>query len=234
MEWLEGELQKTGDRQDELFARQIATIREFRGDIPLPSTSVETPKQESRVRGPISKEILEALVREGLTAAYSLTGESIADQQASGRKFWHIASSENGSLIQVPSITGDVVVDPRPNKFFLPRSNNLTLDQQLERIAEWSYKLQRRIGADAVEAVMGEAPDYSALTFAHFDATGERFFGQRYGFNYARTKTPTVGRRVAGVGSFFADLGLLVVDWGRGLGDDDVHAVPLVVAKAGA
>lgn len=37
MQWLEGELRKTGDRWDEVFAKQIQIMREYRGDIPLPT-----------------------------------------------------------------------------------------------------------------------------------------------------------------------------------------------------
>lgn len=126
----------------------------------------------------------------------------------------------------------EIAIDPRPEKFFLPKSNNSTLDQQLEMIAEHSRKLQRKLKTQTVEAIMGEAPDYTQLAFTRLDATGERLFGEKYGYNYARTKTPTVGSRVAFVGSFDADRGLYVFYWSRGRGRSRVFASPPVVPKS--
>ena len=78
---------------------------------------------------------------------------------------------------------------------------------------------------------MGEAPDYTALTFAHFDATGERFFGQKYFFCYARTQTPTFGSDVADVGFFSPVDGPVVSEWAPGKGHGPIHAIALVVAS---
>ena len=222
---LERELRRTNDPHDEERADQIAVMLKGRGK------DVSLPVAESRVRRPFSSEEKEVLAKEGLTAVYPFTGKTIADQIEEGRKFRYMASSDNNSLVAVRSIIGDVTVDPRPNKFFLPKSNNSTLDQLLEMVAEYSYKLQRMLKTDSVEAILGEAPDYTEIAFAHLDKTGERFFGEKYDYNYAGTKTPTVGRHVASVGHFVVDYGLGVVDWDRGHGDGGVFAVPLVVAK---
>ncbi len=221
--------QKAGDKKAEAQAIALASVLKavkldgFR-DVPLPSP-------ESRVRRPLNDEEKEALSREGLTVVYPLTGETIADQREKVRKFWYIAESDNNSLLAVRSLQGDVAVDPRPNKFFLPKSNNLTLDQQLEMVAEFSHKLQRRLKTDSVEAILGQAPDYTELAFTHLDVTSERLFGEKYDYNYARTQTPTVGSSVAIVGDFSADFGLRVNYLRRDDGNDYVFAVPLVVAK---
>lgn len=218
-------------------ARQLGAPEHFA----VPATAIateitpvhsETSTSEQRVRRPLTKEEKEALAAEGIKVVYPFSGETIDTQRSNGRKFWYVASSQDDRLASLPSITGDVAVDPRPGKFFLPRSNNLTLDQQVEMIAEYSHNLQRRLGTDSIEAVMGEAPDYTALAFAHLDATGERFFGQRYDYRYARTQTPTVGSNVALVGNFNPADGLDVDHWSRDSGDDVVFAAPLVVAKA--
>ncbi len=221
--------QKAKDPKAEAQAMALAsTLKAFKmdgfKDVPLP-----TP--ETRIRRPFSSEEREVLAKEGLSAVYPLTGETIADQREKGRKFWYVAESDNNSLLAVRSLQGDVAVDPRPNKFFLPKSNNLTLDQQLEMVAEFSHKLQRKLKTDSVEAILGQAPDYTELAFTHLDATSERLFGEKYDYNYTRTVTPTVGRDVAGVGDFSADDGLDVHFWNRDDGDDHVFAVPLVVAK---
>ena len=80
-----------------------------------------------------------------------------------------------------------------------------------------------------VEAIVGEAPDYVELVFAHLDATGVRLFGKDYDYRYTRTKTPTVGSRVADVGRFNADYGLHVDNLRRGSGNSHVWVSPLVV-----
>lgn len=81
---------------------------------------------------------------------------------------------------------------------------------------------------------MGEAPDYVELAFAHLDATGERLFGKKYDYNYARTKTPTVDSYVAHVSYFGSVDGLRVDYWYRDDGYGDVFASPLVVPASNA
>lgn len=58
MQWLEGELGKTGNKQDERFAKQIGIIREVRGDVPLPVTPVEAPRVEVARFSPEAREIM--------------------------------------------------------------------------------------------------------------------------------------------------------------------------------
>ena len=88
------------------------------------------------MRRPFTGEEIEVLWKEGLTGIYPLTGETIADQKKKGSKFWIIVDSDHKSLLTVRSLIGEVAVNPRPRKFFLPKSNNLTLDEQLEMVAE--------------------------------------------------------------------------------------------------
>lgn len=222
---LERGLRKSKDPRDQERADTVAAMLKDRGE------DIALPQSELRTRRPLTAEEKEALRREGLTAVYPLTEETIADQRKKGRKFWYVTGSDNNSLLIVRSLIGDVAVDPRPDKFFLPKSNKLTLDRQLEMVSEFSYKLQRKLKTDSIEAILGQAPDYTELAFAHLDAVGERFFGQNYGYNYARTQTPTVGSSVANVGSFGAGGGLVVRGLHRGYGLVSVFAVPLVVAK---
>ena len=118
----------------------------------------------------------------------------------------------------------------KPDALFIPNSNNKILKQQENLVGKFSKDLGKKV--KGVEAIMGEAPDYVELAFAHLDATGDRLFGEKYGYNYARTKTPTVGPSVAVVGRFGAVAGLDVDDWDRGDGYGDVFASPLVVPKS--
>ena len=121
----------------------------------------------------------------------------------------------------------EVALNPRA--LFLLRSNNKNLSDQVAMISKFSKELRKEVSG--VVAKMGEASDYSELAFAHERATGVRLFGSDYNFDYARTKTPTSGSRVAVVGGF-GGLGLHVDDLHRGGGFDGVWAVPLVVPEA--
>lgn len=225
LEFLRESLRRTNDPADRARAAVVDGMLRDRGaDIPLPSN-----ERQGGIKS-FSKEEEKALKTEG-KAIYTLTGETIQDQKDAGRKFWYITPSEGGKLLVLHSRLSQVAFDPRPNKFFLPKSNNHTLDEQLEMITEYSYRLQKRLGIQTIEAIMGEAPDYTQLAFTHLDATGERLFGEKYDLYFARTKTSTVGSDVADVGGFSADHGLRVDRWHRGSGDDDGFASPLVVPK---
>ncbi len=186
---------------------------------------------EVRIRRPFTDEEKEALKKLRLTAVYSLTGETIFDQIEKGRMFWRLAGSDNSNLPTLRSFQGDVAVDTRPDKFYLPKSNYLALDEQLEMIEEYSHNLQRRLKTTSIEAILGQAPDYTALAFAHRDATGKRLFGYKYSSNYTRTQTPTIGSSFANVGNYSAVMGLDVYDWDKNYGDIRIYAVPLIVAK---
>lgn len=186
---------------------------------------------EARIRRPFTDEEKEALKKVRLTAIYSLTGETIVDQIEKGRKFWHVAGSINSSLLTLRSFQGDVAVDLRPNKFYLPKSNYLALDEQLEMVDEYSHDLQRKLRTSSIEAILGQAPDYTELVFAYRDATGKRLFGYKYNFSYTRTQTSTAGSSFANVGNYGAVMGLDVYDWDKDYGDVSIYAVPLIVAK---
>lgn len=209
-----------------LNARELGVPEQFTDVAPVSvSTSVETPG----IIKPFSKEALEFLKKKDLLH-YPLNGQSLKAQKLAGRPFWYIVDAGE-KFLTLPSMFSQVAINPSPDKFFLPRSNNLTLLQQQEMIDEYSYKLQKEFGSKEIKAVMGDAPDYTSLAFLHLDATKgkERLFGVKYGYEYARTKTPTGGSGVAGVGHFHAVLGLFVSDWFAGHGNVDVLAAPLVV-----
>ena len=199
-------------------------------DVALPQAPKETAPVEVKR---FTDEAREALQKEGYRI-HQLTGESIRTLRSGGRKFlstWHQEAQYEG-FETLGSMHSELAIQPDPEKFLLHKSNNSTLEEQLEMIAEYSHTLQRKLRDQALEAIMGEAPDYSELAFVHLDATGVRLFGENYGYNYARTKTPTVGSHVALVGRFDAAIGLYVLDWHRGLSPSRVFASPLVVPKS--
>lgn len=226
MRHVEIELRKTGNPADLEHANAISEMLKQRGVDVSPYIAETATQVEVK---PFSKEALEFLKRKELLH-YSLNGQSLKAQKLAGRPFWYIVDVGD-NFLTLPSIQSEVAFHPSPDKFFLPKSNKLTLSQQQERIEEYSDKLQREFGSKEIKAVMGDAPDYTLLAFLHLDATNgkERLFGGKYHYNYARTKTPTSSSDVAHVGSFHAYDGLAVNDWHADDGYGHVRAAPLVV-----
>lgn len=171
-----------------------------------------------------SKEQKRGLARLGYKYFYPLTGQSIKDLRDSGSSFWSIW--HNGDAFEkVASMSTEVALNPQT--LFLVNSNRKDTSKQLAMIAKFSKALGKEVSG--VKAVMGEVSDYSTLAFAHERATGKRLFGSDYGYDYARTKTPTSGSLVAMVGFRGGGFGVLPFD--RDLGDVFIWAVPLVVPQ---
>lgn len=171
-----------------------------------------------------SDETKAALNAAGYRAIYPLTGKSLRDLKEAGRPFssdWFV----NEKFGVLPSRLSEVAI--KPDRLFLPNSNNKTLEHQEALVRKFSEELRGRI--PGVEAILGEAPDYAELALAHFGQTGERLFGERDNYGYTRTKTGTGGSAVADVGCFDARDGLDVYDWHAGYGDGFLWAAPLVV-----
>lgn len=188
----------------------------------------QTPETPVAIK-PFSKEALDFLKRKG-HLYYPLDGQSLKDQMLAGRHFWHIAPvGEN--FLTLSSMRSEVAFHPSPDKFFLPKSNNLILLDQQYMISEYSHKLQTEFGSGEIKAVMGDAPDFTLLAFLHLQAIRrkEGLFGRMYRYNYARTKTSTNGSSVADVGNFHATSGLHVDHWHADRGHYHVYAAPLIV-----
>jgi hypothetical protein len=183
-------------------------------------------------RGPIAKELQRELKKLGYTAIYSMKGETIADQKKEENLFWYITSVANNHVSTVRSLVGDVAFNPLSDKFFIAESNFLAPAQQLDMVAGYSDRLQRLLQTTEVEAIVGEAPTYSGIAFAHLMHTDERLFGVKYGYRYASTVTRLGGSGVAVVGRFDAGRGLGVDRWLRFDRADSVWAAPLVVRAA--
>lgn len=175
-----------------------------------------------------SDEAREALEAEGYKI-YLLTGQSIRSLREGGKKFWSTWHRDYPEFEGKTSRLSEVAINPDPDRFFLPNSNNKTLEQQLRMVEKFSKQLRGRERLSGVEAVVGEAPDYAELAFAYLKATGQYLFGESYDSRYTRTVTPTVGSDVALVGYFDAPDGLDVYYWYCDRGSDSVWVAPLVV-----
>ena len=231
MNYSEKELRRLGDKD---LAKIISGAHDvFRQrhpdmqDIPL-SKAIVTPEAPKVEITPFTQEQLEGLRKEGLLPDYNLTRQSLAALRKDGNPFWSTWHKDYPQFEAVTSRGSAVAFNP--DKPFLPGSNNKTLEQQLEMIAEYNQQLQQRV--PGVMAILGEAPDYAELAFTHFKQTGRRLFGSEHGYNYTRTQT-RVDSSVADVGSFDAGYGLSVSSWDPAHRYDGLFAAPLVVPVSG-
>ncbi len=184
------------------------------------SQTPETPVKIKR----FSNEQREALDRQGFVI-YGLTGQSIQTLKVSGRRFFSTGDKNLPGFEAQGSMHSEVAINP--NQPFLPKSDNKTLVKQEEMVEEFSQELGKKI--QGVRAVIGQAPDYIELAFAHFDETKQYLFGAKDNYGYATTETPTSNSDVASVGEFRAFYGLCVDHLSRSRGNGKVFAAPLVV-----
>lgn len=218
-------------RGNEPAAQMGRTLLNLYGDVALPTPTSDlsqSPANQKEVT-PIevrkfTDEAREALAKEGYVID-GLTGQSIASLRLAGRKFWTTWHQEHPQFEALASMQSEVAINP--GKLWLPKSNNKTLAQQEQMINKFSEDLSKKI--PGVEAIMGGMADYTDLAFAHLDQTGDYLFGEKNGYDYVRTNTPTVGTLVAIVGDFSPSDGLGVGHWDRGRGNGPVFAAPLVV-----
>lgn len=224
MQYLETELRKRGDK---IAADVVAALSKHIQEVPLTekdSQRPETPEKKVEIKR-FTLEARSALETDGYVIC-ELVGDSIQDHLEKRRPFWSTWFKDSKFATQ-SSIQSEVAINLKI--LFLPKSNKKTLTQQERMVKNFSEKLSKKI--KGVCAIIGEAADYVGVVFAHFDSTGERLFGEEYNYNYARTKTPTVGSGVVRVGYFYAAHGLHVDDWSSDGGRFRVWAVPLVVPK---
>jgi len=175
-----------------------------------------------------SDEAREALTKDGYVI-YVLNGQSIRAHREAGKKFWSTWHEDRryADFETQSSISSEVAINP--DALFIPKSNRKKISEQQNMIVKFSTDFGKKV--KGVGAVMGNAADYVGLAFAHLDATGERLFGEKYGYNWTRTKTPVEGL-VVRVGRFDAGYGLHVRRCSPDSGVSYIFAAPLVVPKA--
>lgn len=171
-----------------------------------------------------SEEARKALEGQGYIV-YELFGKSIAQLRSEGNPFsstWH---NDYPNFEAIAAGATEAALNPK--NLFLKKSNRKTPFEHEEMVAYFSQKLAKKI--PGVRAIIGEASQYAELAFSHYKATGVRLFGEKYNYDYVRTKTPGVGSDVAYVGRF-GNGGLGVVSrWYASVGHGYLWAAPLVV-----
>lgn len=172
---------------------------------------------------------------------YDPSGRSIRSlitkDNMSFKSHWH---NDDPDFEALPSRRSEIAINP--NQFFLPESNNKTLSEQEAMIERFSTEISAKISS--VEAVLGEAADYAALTF--LSPEDKKLFGEQYGYNYTRTKTSTSpSSRQANqplfdddesgvaveVGNNRSDSGLFVMRYSPEGRVDNLYAAPIIVPK---
>lgn len=169
-------------------------------------------------------ETQQALKKEGFLI-YPLTGQSMKSLKEAGKKFWSTWHKAYSDFEALSSRLSQVAINPQ--KLFLPDSNRKSLSKQEEMVANFSQELSRKI--KGVKAIIGEAPDYIELAFAHLETTGEYLFGEKYNYHYARTKTLINDSEVANVGCFSRKFGLQITRWRPRHSLESIWAVPILV-----
>lgn len=211
-------------------------------------TAPEVPVEVKR----FSQEARKALEEQGFVI-YSLTGQSLSSLKKSGYKFNPHDSRLNESpdletlceilsgvatnkplalefpyFILLPSMRSEVAV--KPDNFFLPESNKLTLQQQEELVGKFSEEIGSKVRG--VKAIIGQVPDYAELAFKHLDANKNGLEYNRawdlFRNEWVRTRTGMELGNVAHVGLFINE-GFLVNEWFYDQGSPMIYAAPLVV-----
>lgn len=210
-------------------AEMARILRQQYGDVALPQPVIEQSSTKVKLKEtPRSTEALEVTrftpeTRVELESRnyviHELTGEWRKNLRFLGRSFWS-RDLNPFSRYMAPRLS-EVAINP--DQIFLPYSNNKTLKQQQEMIDEFSDTLQ----INDAKAIIGKLPDYIELVLSHLKATGERLFGEKYGYNYTKTKT-VIDWHVAVVGRFDT-YGLDVEQHTPDHHFDNVFVSPLVV-----
>lgn len=157
---------------------------------------------------------------------------SLSRMVAANKQFWYITNRNDVAFMETLSRPSQVAIFPEPARFYVPESNNLSLEGQRRRLREdLEEEVMGRMRIGGVDMIMGDVATHAGLVFDYFDNTRRhvRLHGADYGYRYVRTETPTVGSSVAAVGHFYRVHGLSVDGFSRGHGNDDVWALRLVV-----
>jgi len=155
---------------------------------------------------------------------YQLTGQSVVSLREQGYPFWSYWY-EDEPLEAVVSFRTEVAINP--HTFFLPKSNEKTLDEQLSMMEEFSRKIESDVAGTI--AILGNVADYTELAFVHLRKKGQRLFGKDFDYHYTRTTTPVDESLVALVGCFEDDGGLSIDFNHKNDCYRSVWVVPLVI-----
>jgi len=159
---------------------------------------------------------------------YPLYGQTLASLRIDEHTFsskWH----EGKAIERLAALKTEVAIDP--NNLFLKDSDRRNLWDQKAMVSKFAGEIGRVIRG--VTAILGGAPDYAELAFAHLAATGVRLFGDEYHRNVTRTTTPVDSEAVVCVGPFDAKKGLRIESWEPVEREADyLWAAPLVVPAA--
>jgi len=173
-----------------------------------------------------SQEQREELEKRGYSI-YTLTGQSIRSLRGKGHRFDSSRDCQGRGFETNKSRRSEVAVNPK--HLFLEESNNKTLTGQLAMIESFGKNLSSEI--EGVTAILGEAPDYAELAFAHHTATGQNLFSKS---SVTRTLTlmDTYAHSMIAVGDSSSSKDLFLGYFMPENCKDHIFAAPLIVPTA--
>ncbi len=181
------------------------------------------------VRIPLSAEtqrLVERLRRDGL-AVYQTEGKTPIQLTSEGMKYWFL----NPALEDRVSEPALLAFRPNPQDFFLKGSQNIPWDTQVELLDEEIQRFERQYPDSGMVMRVGHLPEWTELSWKHFQATKVRPFGRDFGFNHTWTDTyenERPGARRADVGRWDGAHGLSADLWGPDDVLPDLGLAPLV------
>ncbi len=154
---------------------------------------------------------------------FGLHGESIASLKTKNEPFWsnwHDGLKMEFTCSRMSEVA--IMVD----NLFLPKSNNLTVFDQLLLVNKYSQEISKKI--PGVHAVMGSAMDYLELNAYHRSEKGVGLFRNFGSFDNAATTTLTPDLQPLFVGESYAGSSVVSYRFGRS-GFSDIKVMPLVI-----
>lgn len=107
--------------------------------------------------------------------------ESLTDRR--GWTFKHLGESQEEAIRKIGEMDGNSPpsgwreVAIKPPEFYLPNSNNLSLDGQKELVLEYSRAIRERLGTGGLKAIIGSAREYVQLVMVSDEKAYPEFRG---------------------------------------------------------
>lgn len=97
---------------------------------------------------------------------------SLAKLVAVKRPLWYITNRDNPGFMNLVARSTQIAIFPNPTDFYIPKSNNLSLDRQRELLAvDEAEVINKKMGIGGLRLIMGDVATHTGFVFAHFDKT---------------------------------------------------------------
>lgn len=187
MNYLEGELRRTGDPEDVNLADHIAARLSARGeDVELPQgAQVASQANLEIILPPLSPEtrkLIEQMRGDGY-AIYETFGKSPAAFRPEGMRYWFL----NHKLAERTAAPALLAFKKDPSESFLPGSQNISHGEQVKLIPEEQARVAKQYPGTELVVREGKVSEWTELAWKNFQETKVRIFGKDFGFNWTWT-----------------------------------------------